>query len=340
MTGLTTSDSSQSAAYTYAYNGDRLQRVLNGTAWSYLYSKEDILKVDQGGANPMYLTQGPGIDDVLAETVGSNLNYSYENILSSVLQLAGPTGLVANNYNYDAWGQATNWPALGIDNNPYGYTGREWENAGSYYYRARMYTPGTGRFDSVDKVSLPPQYSYVRNAALLYTDPFGLTRRCAGGTSNPLSDPSHTPIGPGTITQTGPFQFGYPPSVPGGATPYNCMAWGLGIRDAWVTPGPGSSTSPYDVPSQHGGTGISCDSDCPCGSYKMLLINRLNRLASWHVYKLCDTGWSSKYGAGSLCFDIPDPFDDYCRVYAGAPGCSYAYQCYCILNSSGGDPCH
>ncbi|MEJ2421952.1 MAG: hypothetical protein P8018_09625, partial [Acidobacteriota bacterium] len=48
-------------------NGDRLSRTLNGTAWNYLYSKEDILKADQAGT-PMYLTQGPGIDDVLAES--------------------------------------------------------------------------------------------------------------------------------------------------------------------------------------------------------------------------------------------------------------------------------
>jgi RHS repeat-associated protein len=177
MTGLTTSDSSQSAAYTYAYNGDRLQRTLNGTAWNYLYSKEDILKVDEGGTNPMYLTQGPGIDDVLAETAGASRNYAYKNMLSSVLQLAGPTGLVASNYNYDAWGQATNWPNPTVDQNPYGYTGREWDGAGTYYYRARFYGADTSRFtqrDPLGKKGDPNPYAYALGNPIMKSDPNGL----------------------------------------------------------------------------------------------------------------------------------------------------------------------
>lgn len=175
MTGLTTSDTSQTAAYIYAYNGDRLQRTLNNVSWKYLYSKEDILKVDQG-ETPMYLTQGPGIDDVLAETIGTTTNYSYKNMLSSVLQLANTTGVVSN-YNYDAWGQATNWPAPASDPNPYGYTGREWDGAGSYYYRARMYTPGVGRFASIDPLTVngePYAYAYVQNNPVRHADPTGM----------------------------------------------------------------------------------------------------------------------------------------------------------------------
>jgi RHS repeat-associated protein len=179
MTGLTTSDSSQSAAYIYAYNGDRLQRTLNGTAWNYLYSKEDILKIDQGGTSPMYLTQGPGIDDVLAESTAAGTNYAYKNMLSSVLQLAGSTGLVANNYNYDAWGQATNWPTPASDPNPYGYTGREWETAGSYYYRNRYYLVRSV-FLTSDPVVRTAGYHYGADNPMKFMDPFGLTpcQRC------------------------------------------------------------------------------------------------------------------------------------------------------------------
>ena len=180
MTGFTTSDNSQSAAYVYSYTGDRLQRTLNNVTWKYLYSKEDILKVDQGGANPVYLTQGPGIDDVLAEAVGSNTTYAYKNMLSSVLQLASAAGNVNNSYTYDAWGQATNWPTPGTDNSPYGYTGREWENAGSYYYRARVYTPGAGRFISKDAVSKVLKYKYAAAQPLQYRDPFGRNECCPG----------------------------------------------------------------------------------------------------------------------------------------------------------------
>jgi RHS repeat-associated protein len=180
MTGLTTSDNSQTAAYIYAYNGDRLQRTLNGTTWNYLYDREDILRLDPWPLTlgpSLYLTQGPGIDDALAESTAAGTNYAYKNMLSSVLQLAGPTGLVASNYNYDAWGQATNWPTPTVDPNPYGYTGREWETAGSYYYCARFYLSALGRLASLDPI-LPAYrpFTYVGNHPLQYTDPFGLQR--------------------------------------------------------------------------------------------------------------------------------------------------------------------
>jgi RHS repeat-associated protein len=95
-------------------------------------------------------------------------------MLSSVLQLAGSTGLVANNYNYDAWGQATNWPNPTLDPNPYGYTGREWEGVNSYYYRHRVYTPSVASFLSKDPMSRMVDYLYCSHNPLLHKDPTGL----------------------------------------------------------------------------------------------------------------------------------------------------------------------
>jgi RHS repeat-associated protein len=113
------------------------------------------------------------VDDVLAEAVGTATSYSYKNMLSSLLQLADSTAAVSRIYNYSAWGESTNWPALGTDNNPYGYTGREWESTESYYYRARMYTPGAGRFMSRDPILDLSWYPYVRNTPLVFVDPMG-----------------------------------------------------------------------------------------------------------------------------------------------------------------------
>ncbi len=138
MTGLTTSDSSQSAAHVYAYNGDRLSRTLNGTTWSYLYSKEDILTVAQPSGN-LTLTQGPGIDDVQAETHDGTTLYTYKNMLSSVTALFDSRGSVTNFYPYTAWGDTMTWPDPADDSNPYGYTGREWDVERMYYYRNRAY---------------------------------------------------------------------------------------------------------------------------------------------------------------------------------------------------------
>ncbi len=183
MTGLTTSDSSQSPAHVYAYNGDRLSRTLNGTTWSYLYSKEDILKVVQPGGS-LTLTQGPGIDDVLAETVDGTTLYAYKNMLSSVTALFDSRGSVANFYPYDAWGNTSTWPDPATDPNPCGYTGREWDAVAMYYYRYRFYSSAYGRFLHLDPRGFeagPNLYAYVANQTTTGIDPFGLSGNSVGG---------------------------------------------------------------------------------------------------------------------------------------------------------------
>ena len=183
-------------SYVYGYTGDRLQAATTGgTTLSYLYSKEDLLQTSGAGVDTVDFTQGPGIDDVLALTASSSTTYAYKNMLSSVAALADGAGAVTENHLYDAWGAATGWPAPGTTANPYGYTGREWDSGGMYYYRNRFYRPDLGRFlsevpviSSVDGATLdvfryrgmaPTQkkvtfvYVYVRNRPLQNVDPSG-----------------------------------------------------------------------------------------------------------------------------------------------------------------------
>ncbi|OFZ18979.1 MAG: hypothetical protein A2X94_13605 [Bdellovibrionales bacterium GWB1_55_8] len=61
----------------------------------------------------------------------------------------------------------------------YGFTGRQYDaESGQYYYRARMYDPGTGRFLTKDPIGFEGGdtnlYRYVGNSPLSYVDPFGL----------------------------------------------------------------------------------------------------------------------------------------------------------------------
>ena len=60
-----------------------------------------------------------------------------------------------------------------------GYTGRETAQGGLWYYRARFYNPFIGRFISEDPIrglgpGAPPDYAYVLNAPLTFSDPMGL----------------------------------------------------------------------------------------------------------------------------------------------------------------------
>jgi RHS repeat-associated protein len=61
----------------------------------------------------------------------------------------------------------------------YAFTGREWDpESGLYYYRARYYDPGIGRFVSEDShrpsEGFGHPYGYVDNNPILKVDPLGL----------------------------------------------------------------------------------------------------------------------------------------------------------------------
>ena len=63
--------------------------------------------------------------------------------------------------------------------NPFTFTGREYDaETGCYYYRARYYCPGTGRFLSEDPIGFRGLdtnfYRYVLNNPVRFSDPTGL----------------------------------------------------------------------------------------------------------------------------------------------------------------------
>jgi RHS repeat-associated protein len=61
--------------------------------------------------------------------------------------------------------------------NPFQFTGREKDETGLYYYRARYYSPEMGRFISEDPIGLPGGmnfYLYTINSPVNLNDPFGL----------------------------------------------------------------------------------------------------------------------------------------------------------------------
>ena len=94
-------------------------------------------------------------------------------------------GEVKQRYNYDPYGNVTQSDTDIGFTNPYQYAGREADAANLYYYRARYYSPGLGRFISEDPLGLSGgqinTYIYVDNSPILYIDPFGLWSITLGG---------------------------------------------------------------------------------------------------------------------------------------------------------------
>ena len=77
-------------------------------------------------------------------------------------------------YGYSPYGEQTQVGSN--DSNSLQYTGRENDNTGLYFYRARYYDPQLKRFITQDPIGLAGGlngYSYVYGDPLQYTDPTG-----------------------------------------------------------------------------------------------------------------------------------------------------------------------
>ena len=103
--------------------------------------------------------------------------YYHQDGLGTVTELTDINGAVAKAYAYDAYGNILESP--GTVEQPYTYTGREFDSeSGLYYYRARYYDALTGRFLQKDPIGFGSGdsnfYRYVRNAPARFNDPRGL----------------------------------------------------------------------------------------------------------------------------------------------------------------------
>ena len=167
------------ATSTYRYDGlgRRIEKVANGQTKRYIYDGEDIL-LEYDGANVLQAryTHGPGIDEPIAVTKGGATFFYHQDGLGTVTDLTDSAGAIAKSYAYDAYGTILESP--GTLEQPYTYTGREFDaESGLYYYRARYYDPMVGRFNSADPIGLfggMNLYRYVSNNPAGLKDVWGL----------------------------------------------------------------------------------------------------------------------------------------------------------------------
>jgi RHS repeat-associated protein len=177
--------------FTYGTDGHRAKTTTkqNNVITEEIYfagSFEKIIAATNKEINYIYSPNGL-LGVMVKQGTTETFFYTYTDYLGNILALVNENGTIAEEYNFDAWGQRRNPQNWGYTNvsNPAilqrGFTGHQHlDNFGLINMNARLYDPLLGRMLSPDNYVQSPdniqsfnRYSYGWNNPLKYTDPDG-----------------------------------------------------------------------------------------------------------------------------------------------------------------------
>ena len=183
LTGVTLPGSGGTVSYRYDPFGRRIYKSSSTGTSVYAYDRDNLVEeTNSSGSVVARYSQGPNIDEPLAELRGGATSYYQADGLGSVTTLSNPAGSIVVNYTYDSFGNIVSTSGSLLNN--FRYTGREWDSETSLYnYRARYYDQSTGRFVNEDPIHFlggKNFYSYVSNNPVSRIDPSGLIHQAWG----------------------------------------------------------------------------------------------------------------------------------------------------------------
>jgi RHS repeat-associated protein len=259
-----------STTFRYDPFGRRIQKSGPLGTTNYVYDDDNLSEeVDNAGSILGRYTQGPGIDRPLAEFRSNTIAYYEADALGSITSLTNSSAAAVRTYAYDSFGNPST--SSGSLANPLQFTGREFDSeTGLYFYRARFFDSGVGRFISEDPITFDGGndfYAYVQNNPLIWTDPLGLVRctydvaahhyHCVSDDGTQTFDTTRVRSGNGTcmnnpdcsrIRNKGPIPPGRYLMGPMGGTPNPHR-----IPRVWLTPSRGTVTFGRDSFEVHQG---------------------------------------------------------------------------------------
>jgi len=172
---LTSISGGVAASFNYDPLGRRISKTINGVTTAFVYDGNDIVQEMLSGAVTTNYLRSLNIDELFGILRQDGVYFSIYDGLGSTLALTNQAASSVAQYSYEPFGktQSSN-PSF---TNPFQFTGRENDNTGLYYYRARYYSPVFQRFLSQDPLLgliTPVTYEYVFNNPLKFSDSTGL----------------------------------------------------------------------------------------------------------------------------------------------------------------------
>jgi RHS repeat-associated protein len=175
----------------FAYDGvgRRRSKTIGGTTTQFLYDGLNPVQELSGGSPVANLLTGLGIDEYFTRTDSAGVRNYLTDALGSSVALADGAGSVQTEYSYEPFGGTTTSGAS--TTSAFGFTGREADGTGLYYYRARYFDPRLQRFIAEDPIGFESGsynlHEYVANDPQNRTDPLGLQ-------AFPVPAPVPTPV--------------------------------------------------------------------------------------------------------------------------------------------------
>jgi RHS repeat-associated protein len=181
----TNADGSEGVVVEYGYfdNGNRAWKRVTvpgqePVVTSYVHDGIHVIaEYDGEGELRKEYVYSDNIDEVLNIKDGTENLFPHQDGLNSVVAVTDADGERVASYNYEAFGTIKD--ATGALGNPITYTGRWIEpETGDYFYRARYYDAGIGRFLKRDPIGFGSReynyYRYVNNESVNVIDSYGL----------------------------------------------------------------------------------------------------------------------------------------------------------------------